>query len=111
MLRTCKKHGETRHVVEQSTGYYRCAKCRNEKTGKHRRDRIIEFKNRMGGKCSICGYDKCLDALDFHHVDPSQKEFSFRDRRGISRERLEIELAKCVLVCANCHREIHSSRG
>ena len=63
----------------------------------------------LGGKCSICGYDKCIDALEFHHKDPSQKEFGIA-RNGHIRawSKTKQELKKCILVCANCHREIHS---
>ena len=57
----------------------------------------------------MCGYDRCQWALDFHHLDPSQKEFGI-SMDGITRswERVQKELDKCVLVCSNCHREIHA---
>ena len=62
-----------------------------------------------GGKCFLCGYTRCIWALDFHHIDESQKEFSL-SVRGLTRswEKIKNELDKCVLVCANCHREIHA---
>jgi hypothetical protein len=60
----------------------------------------------LGGKCCLCGYDRCLGALEFHHVDPEEKEFSISTR--MSWEAVEKELLKCRLVCSNCHREIHS---
>ena len=65
----------------------------------------IKYK---GGKCCICGYDKCNTALDFHHRDDSSKSFGL-SVRGLTRswERTRQEIDKCVLVCANCHREIH----
>lgn len=61
----------------------------------------------MGGKCVVCSYDKHPGVLDFHHVDPTTKLFAISGG-GFSRSwvRIEAELAKCVLVCANCHREI-----
>ena len=62
----------------------------------------------MGGKCCLCGYNKCNGALEFHHINPQEKEFGICT--GVIRA-LEIELEeikKCVLVCANCHREIHA---
>ena len=61
-----------------------------------------------GGKCQVCGYNKYVGALDFHHIDESTKEFDL-STRGLTRswERIKKELEKCVLVCANCHREIH----
>lgn len=63
----------------------------------------------MGGRCQICSYDRYQGALDFHHIDPSTKSFGIGSY-GHSRswERVKEELAKCILVCANCHREIES---
>jgi hypothetical protein len=65
--------------------------------------RLIEYK---GGKCVCCGYNKCARALQFHHRDPSKKDFQIS---GTSRsyERLIQEVDKCELVCSNCHNEIH----
>lgn len=62
----------------------------------------------LGGKCSICGYDKCIAALDFHHVDPTQKDFNISQyyKKDFTDE-LKAELDKCILICANCHRELH----
>jgi hypothetical protein len=62
-----------------------------------------------GGKCMFCGYDTCTAALDFHHLDPKEKDFSL-SVRGLTRswDRIKSEINKCVLVCANCHREIHA---
>lgn len=63
----------------------------------------------LGGKCSQCGYDKCVDALHFHHRNPSNKDFSI-SRRGhcTAWSRVVREIRKCVLLCANCHAEHHS---
>lgn len=74
------------------------------KRRKKLRQKAIEYK---GGKCSICGYSKCSDALDFHHE--SSKDFGL-SANGITRswEKTRAELDKCILVCSNCHREIHS---
>jgi DNA replicative helicase MCM subunit Mcm2 (Cdc46/Mcm family) len=70
------------------------------------RERAVQYK---GGKCIHCGYFRCQAALDFHHIDPTQKEFGI-SMDGITRswERVQKELDKCVLVCSNCHREIHA---
>jgi ribosomal protein L30E len=64
----------------------------------------------MGGSCQCCGYNNCDNALELHHLDPSQKEFGFGRLRASpkSLEVLKQELKKCVLVCSNCHREIHA---
>lgn len=63
----------------------------------------------MGSKCQCCGYDRCLNALDLHHIDPNEKELSFGSIRASpkSLDRIVNELKKCILVCSNCHREIH----
>ena len=66
----------------------------------------LEYK---GGKCQCCGYDECAEALDFHHLDESQKDFSISDRNiPTDWEQIKKELEKCILVCSNCHREIHA---
>ena len=61
-----------------------------------------------GNKCERCGYDRCADALEFHHLDPSAKEFNLSGKgQTLGWERVKTELDKCIMVCANCHREIH----
>jgi len=76
-----------------------------------KRRKAIKYKAiaYLGGKCCFCGYNRCLSALDFHHIDESLKSFGL-SQRGLTRswERTKQELEKCVLVCANCHREIHA---
>ena len=61
-----------------------------------------------GGKCIICGYKRSKYALVFHHLDPSKKDFGL-SVRGLTRswEKMKAELDKCVLLCANCHMEVH----
>ena len=67
---------------------------------------IVEYK---GGKCERCGYDKYQGALEFHHVDPTKKDFSMAHLNKYRfDDRIKFELDKCILVCANCHREIHN---
>jgi Zn finger protein HypA/HybF involved in hydrogenase expression len=70
------------------------------------KDRII---NAFDGRCGICGYNKSTFSLHLHHVDPSKKEFSFGAVRAScsSWDKLVVELRKCVLLCANCHGEVH----
>ena len=62
-----------------------------------------------GGRCEKCGYDRCIDALEFHHMDPSRKDFSISSK-GYTRswEKVKEELDKCMILCANCHRELHA---
>jgi len=64
---------------------------------------LVEYK---GGKCERCGYDKCISALEFHHLDPTTKK-SKNLGTTVAIEKQKAEADKCILVCANCHREIH----
>lgn len=74
-----------------------------------RRKRLKEMAvENKGGKCQICGYSRFIGALDFHHLDEKNKGFGL-STRGLTRswEKIKTETEKCILVCANCHREIH----
>jgi hypothetical protein len=113
MLKECKKHGLTDHAYNKPDKYgnrrYRCRKCAVESVVKRRRKikkMSVEYK---GGKCVKCGYCKCIDALEFHHKDPTKKDFGIA-KKGFTRswEKVKEELDKCDLVCSNCHKEIHS---
>lgn len=66
--------------------------------------KAIEYK---GGKCQICGYSKSPWALTFHHTDPSEKSFTIAKYTTFKWERIQEELDKCLLLCQNCHAEIH----
>ena len=65
---------------------------------------LVEYK---GGKCIRCGYNKCLNALQFHHLNPKEKDFNL-SKSTKPFEELKKEVDKCILVCANCHAEIHA---
>lgn len=72
------------------------------------REMAVEY---LGGKCCLCKYNRCMAALDFHHVDESTKKFGLsQDGMTRSWDKTRKELDKCVLLCANCHREIHSEK-
>lgn len=107
--RICKKHGLCDFVLE-GRGYYRCIQCRS-KSVQNRRKKVkrllVEYK---GGECEKCGYDKCIAALEFHHLDPTQKDFGIgANGHTLAIERLKQEVDKCILVCSNCHRELHDA--
>ena len=107
--RECKHHGMTDFRIEsQRTGKYRCVRCESEKVQK-RRTKLKQIAiDYMGGKCGHCGYGKCSAALEFHHKDPTQKDFGIAYKgRTMSEEKMKAELDKCVMLCANCHREEH----
>ena len=72
--------------------------------------RKLELIERMGGKCCLCGYNKNLAALVFHHMKRELKEFRL-DMRALSnrkKSRIESEIKKCILLCHNCHAEHHN---
>lgn len=104
-------------LLDEENAYWRkraniwssnCKKCHNKKVGEKWRSskkKAVEYK---GGKCERCGYNKCTDALEFHHLDPSKKDKNFGSMKLRKWEDQKKELDKCIMVCANCHREIHS---
>lgn len=71
-----------------------------------RKRKKIELVKYLGGKCKHCGYDKCINALQFHHKDSNEKDFTI-SRKSYSFEKLKKEANKCILLCANCHIELH----
>ena len=75
------------------------------------RNRKVKAVEYLGGKCCKCGYNKCIWALEFHHRNPNEKEATWTKMRLWSESRLLKELDKCDLLCANCHRELHSNAG
>jgi hypothetical protein len=103
IISDCRHHGRTRFILEGRNAY-RCTRCRSDAVSAWRRQtkrRLIEAR---GGACELCGYDEHPAALQFHHADPSLKEFSISNKGGtIAFARLKEEAEKCILVCANCH--------
>lgn len=78
-----------------------------EKVKSHRqkiKEKAIEYK---GGKCEKCGYDKCKWVFDFHHLNPEEKDFGISRYSVLAWEKVKKELDKCIMLCANCHRELH----
>jgi hypothetical protein len=74
------------------------------------RDRKIELIRLKGGQCAACGYDKNFSALEFHHTDPINKTFQL-DLRSLSNRKWAAvieEANKCLLLCSNCHAEMHN---
>jgi len=62
----------------------------------------------FGSECGICGYNKCNEALEFHHMIPEKKDFSISSFKFEEISKIISELKKCICVCGNCHREIHN---
>ena len=89
-------------------GYIMSISSNRVKAWRHRtKERMVEA---MGGKCQCCGYATCKDGLAFHHIDPTQKELAFGSLRANPKtwDKVVDELKKCILVCHNCHSEIHA---
>jgi len=106
--RLCRTHGPTEFVLE-GRGYYRCKRCRQQRVVEWRRRAKLRLIAEAGGACVLCGYDRCVGALHFHHLDPETKEFGI-SRRGFTRsiKKMREEAAKCVLLCSNCHAEVEA---
>ena len=85
-----------------------CKKCRSSRQNylyiKYKQE-AVDYK---GGECVKCGYNKCLMSLDFHHIDPSTKSPDWKKMRHRPLRKIKDELDKCILVCRNCHGEIHA---
>ncbi len=106
--RECSQHGLT-DFKRRSTSGYRCLKCRSEAVVRRRRKVKQILVDEAGGACSGCGYNRCIAALEFHHLVPSEKSFSL-SHRGVARslEKAKAEASKCMLLCANCHAEVEA---
>ena len=86
-----------------------------EEVSKRRKGCVVAWRQRAklkaiaykGGACQGCGYGKCVRSLQFHHIDPAGKDFGIGRASARSWARIQVELDKCVLLCANCHGEVH----
>jgi arsenate reductase-like glutaredoxin family protein len=108
----CPKCGEIKPTKDFfSKGKYLqgyCKPCLYAYQAERWKKRKLKAIELMGGKCINCGYCRNYSALEFHHKDPSQKDFDFNTGRRCSWDRLIQELKKCALLCSNCHREEHN---
>lgn len=96
-------------MAKETRKYRDRARSNIEAVTKRRKKLKVMAVQLKGGKCQVCGYDRCVSALEFHHIDEKAKEFDL-STRGLTRswEKIKNEVQKCVLVCSNCHREIHA---
>lgn len=108
MILVCKIHGDTEHSVRKDSRKD-CRKCIVIEVTNFRRNRKKKLVDFFGGKCVKCGYNKCLGALQFHHVDRKTKKFELSSTQITRNWELLLEEAKkCILVCSNCHAEIEA---
>ena len=103
----CEDCGEDAPKNFYSRQKQKCKKCHNKRTAKDGKNKRIKAIELLGGSCQVCGYNKCLSALEFHHIDPIIKDVNYSTMRGWTFSRIKKELDKCILLCANCHREEH----
>jgi hypothetical protein len=100
---TCFK--EWKYIRGKGGTIKQCRSC----VTKHRRTKGREKAHTYKGKCCLmCSYDRCKDSLHFHHIDQEEKSFQISRHMNRTWEILKSELDKCVLICANCHGEVHS---
>ncbi|HEX5893584.1 MAG TPA: HNH endonuclease signature motif containing protein [Solirubrobacterales bacterium] len=110
--RRCQRHGPAEfahYSAGPKRGYrWRCKRCIGEAVTRRLQRVKRELVEEAGGCCAVCGYDRCIINLHFHHVDPKKKKFPITVAIGKSLATLREEAKKCVLVCANCHGEIEA---
>jgi len=107
-IRVCPVHGETEFVL-RSDGGTRCKRCRTAAVIR-RRQRVKQILvEEAGGRCLICGYDRYIGGLAFHHLDRATKVTGLAQRgRALAIATLREEAKKCVLLCHNCHAEVEA---
>jgi predicted HNH restriction endonuclease len=95
--------------IKCKNGKHQLYDWQHERGLKYRKELILEF----GGKCSSCGYAKNFSALEFHHINPSEKLFQIdiRSCSNRSKKSCSEEAKKCRLLCSNCHCEIHNPQS
>lgn len=91
------------------------SKLTDEEKKKNNSDSVVSWRKRAkiklveykGGKCECCGYNKCVGAMEFHHLNSEEKDFTISGKSW-SFEKIKQEVDKCIMVCSNCHKEIHA---
>lgn len=102
----CPVHGKTEWCTVGRARW--CKTCRRKESRERRSGKKADLLQEIGGSCTRCGYDRCVAALDFHHRDPARKKFNISMEKGRTLKELRAEAKKCVVLCANCHRELHA---
>jgi len=106
----CEKCGEEFSSNQFRKHYKTCGIRKKGRSGakvsewrRQQKLKAIEYK---GGECIICGYNKCVRNMEFHHLDPSKKDFNISHKNCRAWEKTKKELDKTVLLCSNCHGEV-----
>ena len=107
IYKVCTIHGNQPHRAETQNkeGYirYRCILCRSKVSKEYKRRLKAKLVEAFGGCCKICGYDRYIGALEFHHLNPDLKEFKISSTQSFAKAYEEAQ--KCILMCSNCHKE------
>jgi 5-methylcytosine-specific restriction endonuclease McrA len=107
----CKEERVSDNFYRCRTGLGRskyCKSCANRQTvlrQQRLKQAAVDYK---GGRCSHCGYSRYIGSLEFHHIDPLRKDFNLAAAHCTTFEKIKSELDKCIILCANCHREEHA---
>lgn len=83
-----------------------CGSCMANRHRFALKESMVAYK---GGCCQLCGYNKSMRALSFHHHDPNNKQFNFGASHNKSKADIKSELDKCICLCKNCHEEIEEA--
>lgn len=109
--RHCPRHGaaEFAHYADgQGGARWRCKRCVAEAVTRRHQAMRRTLIDEAGGACALCGYDRCIICLHFHHVDAATKVFQMTMSTGKSLAAYRAEARKCVLLCSNCHSEVEA---
>lgn len=112
--KTCRTCGEKldrslfyKYYKHQNRNCKKCYRIIENQNQRQEKQKMVDYK---GGKCERCGYNKCIAALEFHHKDPTQKDFDISSGPSFKMKKMKNELDKCNLLCSNCHKEFHFSQ-
>lgn len=113
-LKRCRSCNEIKQLEEfHKTSNNRkkpdCKECANARWNAQKAGHVDQIVHELfgGWECQVCGYDRCRRSFDFHHRGTEAKDFNIASRYTPSYDVLKQEISKCVLLCANCHREVH----
>lgn len=115
-MKTCEICGQNFEIMDNGWTRKYCYECSPHEDENMSHAQAVTIKRRAikkmlieykGGKCQHCGYDKCMRALEFHHLNPEEKDFHLSKNLSKSIASLKSEADKCVLLCSNCHAEEH----
>lgn len=115
-MKTCEICGKSFEIMDNGWTRKYCYECSPHEDENMSHAQAVTIKRRAikkmlieykGGKCEHCGYDKCMRALEFHHLNPNEKDFGLSRCLSKSISSLKKEVDKCILLCSNCHAEEH----